>query len=308
MDYPLWVWIAFNATILLLLTIDLFVMHKKSEELGIKEALYTSAGWISLALLFNLGLYYFKGEAVALNFFTGYLIEKSLSIDNLFVFLLIFDHFQTPKEYQHKVLFWGILGAVVMRALFIFFGIALVKHFHWVLYLFGTFLIWAGIQMALTRNKEIHPENNFILKLVRKLAPFTKDYRGDLFFVIEKGKRYATPLFLVLLTIEITDVIFAVDSIPAIMAITLDPFIIYTSNIFAILGLRSLFFALSGLAGLFVYLHYGLAAVLCFVGAKMVLEPWIEIPVQYSLGFIVLALAAAVLLSLRARTGNRGDK
>ncbi len=299
MEYPLWVWGAFNLSILALLAVDLFILHKESKEMGIKEALYTSAGWISLALLFNLGLYYFKGETTALNFFTGYLIEKALSIDNLFVFLIIFEHFKTPKQYQHKVLFWGILGAIVMRALFIFFGIALVHRFHWILYLFGAFLIWAGIQMAFFHSKEIQPEENIVLKLIRKVAPFTETYRNGFFFVVEKGKRYATPLFLVLLAIEMTDVIFAIDSIPAIMAITLDPFIIYTSNIFAILGLRSLYFALSGLAGLFHYLHYGLGAVLCFVGAKMVLEPWIEIPTALSLGFIVVALAAAMISGRR---------
>lgn len=299
MTYPLSVWIGFNIIIIALLVLDLLVFHKDGKEIGIKEALFTSAGWISLALIFNAFLYVFSGYDTALNFFTGYLIEKSLSIDNLFVFILIFKYFKTPKQYQHRVLFWGILGAIIMRATFIFFGIALVNTFGWVLYLFGIFLIYAGIHMAFAQEKEIHPENNFVLKFVKKWIPFTATYRDGFFFVIENGKRYATPLFLVLLTIETTDVIFALDSIPAIMAITLDPFIIYTSNIFAILGLRSLYFALAGLMPIFCHLHYGLAAILCFVGVKMLIDNWVHIPIGFSLGFIALSIAGSIYASLR---------
>lgn len=269
-------------------------MNEKAE---IKKAFRISLMWVTLALSFNFGVYYFKGEKAALDFFTGYLIEKSLSVDNLFVFLLIFNHFKTPTASQHRVLFWGIFGAVAMRGVFIFFGVELVKHFHWVLYLFGGFLIWAGIQMGFFHKKEICAEENFVIKMARKAIPITSTYRNQNFFVMEQGKWFATPLFLVLLAIETSDLVFAIDSIPAIMAITLDPFIIYTSNIFAILGLRSLYFALSGLAGMFRYLHYGLAAILCFIGTKMVIEPWVKVPIELALGFIVLALVGSVVSS-----------
>ena len=298
MTYPLWVWIGFNVAIVFLLILDLLVLHRDNKPISIKHALFESSCWISLALLFNVILYLYTDKETALDFLTGYLIEKSLSIDNLFVFILIFNYFKTPKQYHHPVLFWGILGAIIMRALFIFFGIALVHTFSWILYVFGAFLFYAGIQMAFAQDKEIHPENNLLLRVTKKWIPFTATYRDGFFFVIENGKRYATPLFLVLMTIEATDVLFALDSIPAIMAITLDPFIIYTSNIFAILGLRSLYFALAGLMPLFCHLHYGLAAILCFVGAKMLLDAWIHIPIGFSLGFIALAITASIAASL----------
>lgn len=294
MNEPLWIWITFNISIIFLLFIDLFVLHRKQKEVSLKAALLTSLMWIALALLFNFGLYVFRGKEAALNFFTGYLIEKSLSVDNLFIFILIFNYFHTPKEYQHKVLFWGILGAIIMRTIFIVFGVSLVNTFHWVLYLFGAFLIYTGIKMALPQSEEIRPEKNPLLHLVKKWIPVTHDYHEDHFFIKKDGQWLATPLFFALLSIESIDVIFALDSIPAIMAITLNPFIIYTSNIFAILGLRSLYFALAGLMPLFHYLHYGLAAILTFIGIKMLIESYIEIPISISLAFIALALSIAI--------------
>ncbi len=292
------VWIGFNLFVFVMIAIDLLVLGRHGKIISIKQALATSAIYISIALLFNYGLFLTHGKEVALNFLAGYLIEKSLSVDNLFVFLVIFKYFHTPREYQHKVLFWGIVGALVMRAAFIFFGIALVNTFHWVFYLFGAFLIFTAIKMALPQNEAIHPENNPVLKLLRKFLPLTADYEDGSFFVRRLGKWWATPLLAVLLTVETTDVMFALDSIPAVMAITLDPFIIYTSNIFAILGLRSLFFALSGMMHLFHFLHYALAAILAFVGLKMVLAGYIDVPIGLALGFIALALAMAVAASL----------
>ena len=259
----------------------------------------TSCLWVCLALLFNLGIWSYYGEERALNFFAGYLIEKSLSVDNLFVFLLIFDYFHTPKACQHKVLFWGVLGAIVMRALFIFFGIALVNSFNWILYVFGLFLIYAAISMLRQQDTKIHPEDNFAIKILKKFMPISNSYDGDRFFTKKANQWYATPLFVTLIIVETTDVIFALDSIPAIMAITLDPFIIYTSNIFAILGLRSLYFALSGVMSLFHLLKYGLAAVLLFVACKMLLASYIHIPIGITLGFIVVALGSSIVASIR---------
>jgi len=297
-NIPFWGWIAFNLFVVLMIILDLFVLHRHQKIITIKQALGTSAIWIGMALIFNIGIYYFFGSEKALNFLTGYLIEESLSIDNLFVFILIFDYFHTPREYQHKVLFWGILGAIIMRALFIFFGIALVSQFHWVLYLFGVFLIYAAIKMALPKHETIEPENTFIIKSIKKFILVSHQYDGDKFFTLKDKKWMATPLFITLITVEMTDLIFALDSIPAIMAITLDPFIIYTSNIFAILGLRSLYFALAGLMPLFHFLKYGLAAILGFVGIKMLLSHYIDIPIGVSLGVIALAIVVSVGSSL----------
>lgn len=298
MNEPLWIWIAFNIFILILLAIDLVVLHRKDKEISLKEALIASLIWVVIAFLFNYGIYVFRGREDALNFLTGYLIEKALSVDNLFVFILVFKYFRTPKKYQHKVLFLGILGAIMMRALFIVFGVSLVSAFHWVLYLFGIFLIFAGIKMALPNSEEVHPENNPLINLIKKWVPVTHEYHKHHFFIKKEGRWWATPLFFTLLTIESTDVIFALDSIPAIMAITLNPFIIYTSNIFAILGLRSLYFALAGLMPLFHYLHYGLATILIFVGLKMLIEPFIDIPILFSLGFIVIAIGFSIFASV----------
>jgi tellurite resistance protein TerC len=299
-------WIGFNLFVLFLLALDLGVFHRKSHEVSIKEASVWSAVWVALALAFNAGVYYFQGSDVAVQFFTGYLIEKSLSVDNIFVFALLFSYFAVPAAHQHKVLFWGILGALVMRAAFILAGSALLAQFHWIIYVFGAFLILTGVKMALSRNEEMHPERNPVLRLARRLIPVTDDYRGDRFFVREAGRRLATPLFLVLLMVESTDLVFAVDSIPAIFAVTNDPFIVYTSNVFAILGLRSLYFVLAGVMGKFVYLKAGLSAVLVFVGSKMALTEVYKIPSLVSLAVIAALLAIAIVASLvRSRREER---
>ena len=298
MSNQVWMWVAFNVFVLLMLAVDLGVVHRRSHEVTLKEALVWSGIWIALALLFALGVHSWYGPQPALEFLTGYLIEKSLSVDNIFVFVLIFSYFQVPARYQHKVLFWGILGALVMRAIFIFAGIALLQRLHWILYVFGALLILTGIKMAMEKDKEIHPDKNPVLKLFRRLVPVTEDYHADHFFVKQGGQYAATPLFIVLLVVETTDVIFAVDSIPAILGITMDPFIVYTSNVFAILGLRALYFALAGVVRLFYYLHYGLSAILVFVGAKMLLADVYKLPVAVALGVIVGILLIAVIASL----------
>src|ERR671925_2361402 len=279
MSSQVWVWVAFNLFVLVMLALDLGVFHRRSHEVKLIEALVWSGVWTALALLFNLGVYYWYGPQPALEFLTGYLIEKSLSVDNIFVFVLIFSYFKVPARYQHTVLFWGILGALVMRAIFIFAGIALLQRLHWIIYVFGALLILTGIKMATQKDKEIHPDKNPVLRLFRRLVPVTEDYHADHFFVKQAGHYAATPLFIVLLVVETTDVIFAVDSIPAILAITVDPLIVYTSNVFAILGLRALYFALAAVMRLFHYLHYGLSAILVFVGVKMLLADFYNIPV-----------------------------
>ena len=299
-ETSLWLWIGFNAFVLAMLALDLGVFHRKSHEVSMREAATWSAVWVALALVFNAGLYYFRGATPALEFFTGYLIEKSLSVDNIFVFALIFSYFAVPKLYQHRVLFWGVLGALVLRAFFILAGAALLAKFHWILYVFGAFLILTGLKMAFFSEKEMDPAENPVLKLVKRLIPVTPEYHGQNFFVRQAGKWVATPLFLVLILVETTDVIFAVDSIPAIFAVTRDPFIVYTSNVFAILGLRSLYFLLAGVMGKFRYLKLGLAAVLVFVGIKMTIVDFVKIPGLVSLGVIALCLTVAVVASLRA--------
>ena len=293
-----YLWLGFNVFVLLMLALDLGVFHKKSHAVSVKEALTWSGVWIALALAFNYGIYVYRGETVALEFLTGYLIEKSLSIDNIFVFALIFSFFHVPREYQHKVLFWGIIGALVLRAIFIALGAALLAEFHWIIYVFGGFLVLTGIKMATQKEHGIHPERNPIVRLFRRMMPVSDRYHGDKFFTFENGKRIATPLFIVLLIVETTDLIFAVDSIPAIFAVTNDPFIVYTSNVFAILGLRSLYFALAGIMHKFHYLKIGLSLVLVFVGVKMLLTDVYKIPAEVSLLFIALVLAIAVIASL----------
>jgi tellurite resistance protein TerC len=298
MSSQVWMWVAFNVFVLVMLAVDLGVLHRRAHEVRLKEALVWSGIWIALALLFALGVYSWDGPQPALEFLTGYLIEKSLSVDNIFVFVLIFSYFKVPARYQHTVLFWGILGALVMRAIFIFAGIALLQRLHWILYVFGALLILTGIKMATEKDKEIHPDKNPLLKLFRRLVPVTEDYHADHFFVKQAGHYAATPLFIVLLVVETTDVIFAVDSIPAILGITMDPFLVYTSNVFAILGLRALYFALAGVMRLFHYLHYGLSAILVFVGAKMLLADVYKLPVGVALGVIAGILLIAVIASL----------
>ena len=298
MPHQILPWVIFNLFVLAMLALDLGVFHRKTHVIEIKEALLWSAFWIALALLFNLGVYFWRGAEMALAFLTGYLIEKSLSVDNIFVFLLIFSYFGVPPLYQHKVLFWGIVGALIMRAIFIFAGITLIEKFHWVIYIFGAFLVLSGIKLALQKDKKIHPERNPVLRLFRKFMPVAEQYEGARFFISRGGRSFASPLFIVLLVIETTDVIFAVDSIPAILGITLDPFIVYTSNVFAILGLRALYFALAGIMQLFHYLHYGLSAILVFVGLKMLLADLYKIPIGIALGVVAGILIISVIVSV----------
>ena len=299
MNDSLWLWVGFNAFVLVMLALDLGVFHRKSHVVSFREAVGWTITWIMLAVLFNLGVWYYAGSQRALEFTTGYLIEYSLSVDNIFVFALLFSYFAVPPKFQHRVLFWGILGALVMRALMIGAGTVLIAKFAWIIYVFGAFLILTGIKMIFKREEEIHPERNPVVKWFKKLMPVTTEYREDKFFVREKGIGMATPLFIVLLLVEISDVIFAVDSIPAIFAVTTDPFIVYTSNVFAILGLRSLYFALAGVLDKFHYLKIGLGVVLTFVGVKMILAhtAW-KIDTLVSLGVIVLILVTSVVWSL----------
>ncbi len=295
-------WAIFNAVVLALLLLDLGVLRRKSHDVKLKEALTWSAFWILLAMAFCGGLWYFddrvNGTQRSLEFLTGYLTEYALSVDNIFVFILIFTYFRVSPEHRHKVLFWGIMGALVMRAVMIYAGVALIHRFEWIIYIFGAFLLFTGIKLAFHSDGDIDPGDNPIVKLFKKFMPVTSDYRGSAFFVIENGKRFATPLFIVLLVIESSDLVFAVDSIPAILGISKDPFIVYTSNVFAILGLRSLYFALAGVMDLFHHLKYALAFILSFVGVKMLIEHWYKIPVAISLGVIVCALFLSIVASV----------
>ena len=293
-----WLWLGFLLAILAMLGIDLGLFHRKSHEIKVKEALMMSAVWIAIALAFNVGVYFFLGHDAGLKFLTGYLLEKSLSVDNLFVFLLIFSYFRVRPAYQHKVLFWGILGALIMRAIFIFGGISLVSRFHWLFYVMGAFLVFTGVKLAFEKDKEVHPEKNPMLRLFKKIFPVSKEEHGAKFFVKLNGKLFATPLLLVLIVVETTDVIFAVDSVPAILSITQDPFIVFSSNVFAILGLRALYFALAGIMQMFHHLHYGLSLILVFVGVKMLIEDWYKIPIVYSLSAIAVILAGSIAASI----------
>jgi len=305
MEINIWFWIGFNAFIILMLALDLGVFHRKAHEVGFKEAITWSAIWIGLALVFNLGIYYYLGKDRAIEFLTGYIIEKSLSVDNIFVFVLIFSAFAVPAAYQHRVLFWGIIGALIMRAIFIFAGVALINKFHWIIYVFGIFLLYTGIKIAIQKGTKINVENNRMLGLFRKYFPVTDNYHGAKFITKIDGKKFATPLMLVLILVETTDLIFAVDSIPAILAITDNPFIVYTSNVFAILGLRSLYFALAGILKYFHYLHYGLAAILVFVGIKMLISDFYKFDPFVSLGIIAVILLVSIVLSiLKPSKGN----
>ncbi len=312
----IWVWVGFNLFVLGLLALDLGVFHRNAHEVSIKEATIWSVVWIGLALSFNTLIFLFWDQIspgssytnsdAGLAFLTGYLIEKSLSVDNIFVFVLIFTYFAVPAVYQHRILFWGIIGALIMRGVMIGLGAALIKEFHWVIWIFGAFLIFTGIRMAFHKNEELHPEDNPLIKLFRRYMPVTENYEGQRFFVRRAGVLMATPLFLVLLMIEFTDLVFAVDSIPAIFAVTQDPFIVYTSNVFAILGLRSLYFILGGMVTQFHYLKLGLAIVLTFVGAKMLLPDVsnailgiaYKIPTMVSLLVVAGIIAASIIASL----------
>jgi tellurite resistance protein TerC len=281
--------------VLAMLALDLGVVHRKAHVVGSREALGMSVFWVTLAMAFNLLVYHWFGSERALEFLTGYLIEKALSVDNIFVFLIVFSYFAVPQELQHRVLFWGILGALIMRAVFIVVGAALLQQFHWILYAFGAFLVLTGIRLVRDQGVEMHPEKNPVYRLFSRFVPSVKDYRGAHFVVTEAGRRYATPLLLVVVMIEATDLVFAVDSIPAIFAITTDPFIVYTSNIFAILGLRALFFLLAGAMTQFHLLKVALGLVLCFVGGKMVLADVFTLPVAASLAVVATLLAGGIL-------------
>ncbi len=300
----IWWWVAFNALILSLLALDLGVFHKRGHAVGMREAITWSAVWVSLACLFGLGIWWQLGAEPALEFAAGYLVEEALSVDNLFVFILIFGYFKVPPAYQHRVLFWGILGALVMRGIMIGTGALLLERFHWIIYLFGAFLVITGVRMALASETAIEPDANPILRLLRRYIPVTTHFHGDRFFVHEAPRpgdpvrRIATPLFVVLVLVETTDLVFALDSIPAIFGVTRDPFLVYSSNVFAILGLRSLYFVLAGVIGQFHLLRYGLSVVLAFVGVKMLLSDVYKIPIAIALGTVALVLLASVLLSL----------
>lgn len=305
-----WPWIAFNALILALLAIDLGIFHRKSHTVSVKEALIWSVVWISLSLLFNVGIYFWLGANPALEFFTGYLIEKSLSVDNIFIFVLIFSALQVPASYQHRILFWGVIGALVMRGALILSGSALLETFHWVFYVFGAFLVFTGLRMAISHDKEVKPEKNPVLRLVRRFIPVTDNYVGGHFFVRRAGKLLVTPMFLTLVIVETTDLIFALDSIPAIFAVTQDPFIVYTSNVFAILGLRSLYFVFAGAMSQFHYLKFGLAVILVYVGLKMLISDIFHLPEWVSLLFIAVVLLLTIVASLlyNRRQGRAQEK
>ncbi len=292
-------WIIFNAGILVLLLLDLWVFNRGGRIIPFKQALFSSFCWIVLAFAFAGFIHYWMGVTKSVEFVTGYLIEESLSVDNLFVFILLFRYFKVPPEQERTVLFWGIIGALIMRGIFIIAGVALVRRFHWILYLFGAFLVYTGFKLlGEGEEDQVDPSKNFVLKLARRFIPVTHEYAGQKFFLRREGKSFATPLFIVLLVVETTDILFATDSIPAILAISHDPFIVYTSNVFAILGLRSLFFALSGLMKLFHYLNYGLAVVLMFIGVKMLISMKYQIPTWIALVVIAVVLACSVLASV----------
>ena len=298
MTHSLSVWVGFNILILVLIAIDLGVLHKKSHVISVKEALLWSAGWIFISLTFNVGVYFWFGYDSALQFLTGYLIEKSLSVDNIFVFAILFSYFKVKPEYQHKVLMWGILGALFMRGAMIALGTALISNYHWVIFILGAFLVYTGIKMAIQKEISVHPEKNPVVNLAKRFIPMSNDYDGDKFVTTINGKKIFTPLIVVLIVVEVTDLMFAVDSIPAIFAITTDSFIVYTSNVFAILGLRALYFALSGVLDMFHYLKYGLGLVLSFVGVKMLISEFYVISIPVALGVVAAILVISVVVSI----------
>jgi tellurite resistance protein TerC len=307
----LWGWAGFNLTVLAILGLDLGVLHRRSEKVSLKEASTWSAVWVALSLCFAFAIYRTMGKESGLEFLTGYLIEYALSVDNIFVFVLIFSYFSVPEKYQHRVLFWGIIGALVLRGVMIVAGSALVNRFAWTLYIFGAFLVFTGLRMALQKDGAAYnPDRDPVLRLARKIVPVTDDYRGDKFFVREldragKLRYFATPLFIVLLIVDTADIIFATDSIPAIFAVTRDSFIVYTSNICAVLGLRALYFLLAGVVDKFVYLKLGLSVVLIFIGGKMLVEPFVHLPILASLGVVGAVLGASILASVKwPRTGH----
>jgi tellurite resistance protein TerC len=290
-------WILFNLFVLLMLILDLGIFHRRPKAISFRGALIWSGVWVSLAAIFAVLVYIWHGHTASLEFVTGYLIELSLSVDNLFVFLLIFRYFHVSGSHQHKVLFWGIVGALVMRGIFIATGVTLIRRFEWIIYLFGAFLIYTGIQLFRHKEMEVHPEGNPLVRMLRRRLPVTREFVGDK-FVVRRNGLYATPLLIVLIVVETTDLLFAVDSIPAVLAITIDPFIVYTSNVFAILGLRSLYFALAGMMETFHYLHYGLAVILVLIGAKMLVAHYYPVPIHVALMGVAVVLALSIVASL----------
>ena len=297
-------WILFNFFVLVMLTLDLGVFNRRAHSVGFREALGWSAMWVALALAFGVIVYFWHGRTASLEFATGYLIELSLSIDNLFVFLVIFRYFRVPGELQHGVLFWGILGALITRGVVILAGVGLIRRFDWITYIFGALLVWSGYKLLRQGDAQIDPEKNPVLKMFRRWMPVTDEYVGEKFWVRQPGL-YATPLVVVLLVVETTDILFAVDSIPAVLAITLNAFIVYTSNVFAILGLRSMYFAIAGLMDYFEYLHYGLSAVLVFIGSKMLLSHYYKVPTHIALAVVLGVLLVSVGASV-AFSGKKG--
>lgn len=298
MTVTLSAWIGFHVFVFIMLALDLGVFHKKDKAISVKESLYWTLAWVAMAMIFNLGVYKFIGQTEAYEFLTCYVLEKSLSVDNIFVMTIIFGYFKVLPKYQHRVLFWGILGALVMRILFIVGGVSLIEKFHFILYFFGAFLIYTGIKMLFSGEAEVDPEKDLVYKYSKKFFKMTPEYHGHHFFVMINGIRHMTPLFLVLLIIESTDVIFALDSIPATLSVTKNSFIAYTSNIFAILGLRSLYFAFAGVVNLFRYLTYALSAVLIFIGVKMLIEHWYVIPTSTSLIIVLATIGVSVIVSI----------
>lgn len=304
-----WLYGGFTAFILVMLAIDLGVFNRKAHTISLKEAIVWSIIWTVLALLFNAGVWYYEGSTKALEFLTGYVVERALSFDNIFVFVLIFSYFGVPSKLHHRVLFWGVVGALVTRALFIAAGAVLVSQFEWILYIFGLILIYSGWKMMRGGSMEVHPDQNVFIRMARKVFPVTSGFEGGRFFVRQAGKLAITPLLLVLITVETTDVVFAVDSIPAVFGVTQDPFIVFTSNIFAILGLRATYFLLAGMMESFPYLSHGLSLVLIFIGLKMLLEDLVHIPVGISLGIVILILTVAIIASLvKMRKEKRSGK
>lgn len=302
-----WMWVAFLALIAVLLLADLFLFHREAHEISMREATITSVFWIALGVAFSLVIWWLLGGAAAGQYLTGYVIEKSLSVDNVFVWAVIFSYFAVPKAYQHRVLFWGIFGALVLRAIFVFAGVALLEAFDWMLFVFGGFLVITAWRVAHHDSSEIHPERNPVLRVMRRVIPVTSEYHGQKFWWKVDGRRFATPLLVVLVLVEATDVVFAIDSIPAILAVTRSEFIVFTSNAFAILGLRALYFLLAGAAGKLRYLNIGLGVILGYVGIKMIASEWYHVPTILSLGVIAVVLTITVLLSLRADARDRAD-
>lgn len=306
MDHPLF-WVLFNIFVVIMLALDLGVLNRRPHEIGFREAVSWSLVWVGLAAAFAGFVYFWHGRPAALEFVGGYLVEQSLSIDNLFVFVVIFRYFKVPAPLQHRVLYWGIIGALIMRGIFIVAGVGLIRRFDWLIYIFGAFLVFNGVQLMRQTEMEVHPDQNPIVRLLRRLMPVSSEYEGGK-FLVRRERLYATPMLVVLLVIETTDVLFAVDSVPAVLAISLDPFIVYTSNVFAILGLRSMYFVLAGMMQTFRYLHYGLAVILMFIGTKMLISHFYKIPTEVALAVVAALLAVSVGASLMHKEASESEE